>query len=250
MPHLYFFIKEPEKTGRALIWDTRTLSIGRAPENDLTLEDDEVSRKHALLINEGGVCEIGDYRTGNGTFVNGQRVNQKQKIKPGDVIAIGKVQLEFRLGKEHPAKLGLRLEYASQLKTAGLLPQGADAGSTMLGLVDTAPPRDDFVVVPQRSAGVKAFVAGREGERDFQVRELDESLDKIELTFDGDLDLVDLANAPPLGEPFSEAAEPNPATAPAIDPVERLRKLKGLHDEGLITDEEFQTKRAEILREM
>ncbi len=109
MPHLYFLIKEPKKDGRVLIWDTRTLSIGRAPENDLTLEDDEVSRKHALLINEGGVCEIGDYRTGNGSFVNGQRVIQKQKIKPGDLIAIGKVQLEFRLGKEHPAKLGLRL---------------------------------------------------------------------------------------------------------------------------------------------
>jgi hypothetical protein len=122
----------------------------------------------------------------------------------------------------------------------------------MLGLVDTAPPKEDFVVVPQRSAGSKAFVAGGKEERDFQVRELDESLDKIELDLDGGagLDLVDLANAPPLGASFSQAAEPNRAAAPAVDPVERLRKLKGLHDEGLITDEEFQTKRAEILKEM
>jgi len=32
--------------------------------------------------------------------------------------------------------------------------------------------------------------------------------------------------------------------------MERMRKLKVLHDEGLITDDEFQAKRAEILKEM
>ena len=96
MAHLFFLMKAPEQATRVLIWDTRTLSIGRSSENDLTLEDDEISRKHALLINEGGVCEIGDYRTGNGTFVNGERVRGKQRIEPGNVIGIGKLQLEFR----------------------------------------------------------------------------------------------------------------------------------------------------------
>jgi hypothetical protein len=36
-------------------------------------------------------------------------------------------------------------------------------------------------------------------------------------------------------------------SASAFD--DRLRKLKGLHDEGLISDEEFRCKRAEILKE-
>jgi predicted component of type VI protein secretion system len=242
MAHLFFLMTEPGQPGRVLIWDTRTLSIGRSSENDLTLEDDEVSRKHAMLINEKGVFEIGDCRTGNGTFVNGQRVREKQKIRPGDVISIGKLQLEFRQGEEHPAKLGQKLEYASQLKTAGMLPQGADAGTTMLGLADTAPPSDNFVIEPERSAGGQAFMVGGDGGEEFQIRELDDSLNQIELEVDDSLDLVDLVDPPSPSEP--------PSPAPAGDPTERLRKLKRLHDEGLITDGEFQAKRAQVLKEM
>jgi len=250
MAHLYFLMKEPGQAGRVLIWDTRTLSIGRSRENDITIPDDEISRQHAMLINEKGVFEIGDYRTGNGTFVNGQRVRGKQRIKPGDVIGVGKLQLEFRQGEEHPAKLGQKLEYASQLKTAGMLPQGADAGTTMLGLADTTPPSEDFVIEPERSSGERAFTSGLEGHDEFQVRELDDSLNQIDLNFDDSLELVDLVDPRPASEPQSPAPDPNAQTEAGGDPTERLRKLKGLHDEGLITNEEFQTKRAQILQEM
>jgi pSer/pThr/pTyr-binding forkhead associated (FHA) protein len=320
MAHLYFVMKEPGQADRVLIWDTRTLSIGRAPDNDLTIEDEEISRKHAMLLNERGCFEIGDYRTGNGTFVNGKRVGQKQPIKPGDVIAIGKLQLEFCQGEEHPAKLGHKLEYASQLKTVGMVPQGADAGSTMLGLADTAPPADQFVIEPERSSGERAFTVGSEEHDEFQVRDFDDGFDQIELELDDSLELMDPVDAPPGGapqppapdpglelmdpvdappasepqapapdrslelmdrvnaprarkpqapapaprarkpqapapaprarKPQAPAPDPNSQSAPGVDPMERLRKLKMLHDEGLITDEEFQTKRAQILKEM
>ncbi len=264
MAHLFFLMKAPEQPTRVLIWDTRTLSIGRSSENDLTLDDDEISRKHALLINEEGVCEIGDYRTGNGTFVNGQRVRGKQKIEPGNVIGVGKLQLEFRQSQDHPAKLGHKLEFASQLKTAGMLPQGADAGTTMLGLADTAPPSDEFVIEPERASGGQAFLVGGDANQEFQMRELGDSLDQIELEIGDDLELLDLADPPspskpsPETSPVSHARQPAPACrpdraptpAPAEDPTDRLRKLKGLHDEGLITDAEFQAKRAQILKEM
>jgi hypothetical protein len=299
MAHLFFLMKAPEQATRVLIWDTRTLSIGRSSENDLTLEDDEISRKHALLINEGGVCEIGDYRTGNGTFVNGERVRGKQKIEPGNVIGIGKLQLDFRESQEHPAKLGHKLEYASQLKTAGMLPQGADAGTTMLGLADTAPPSDEFVIEPERASGGQAFLVGGDGNDEFQMRELGDSLDQIELEIDDGLEILELDDSPSPSQPAptqatrnepaptrpaprqatssqptrrqaapskpsprkasppaprraapQPASAPAPAPAPAEDPTDRLRRLKGLHDEGLITDEEFKAKRAQILSEV
>jgi predicted component of type VI protein secretion system len=250
MAHLYFLMREPGQADRVLVWDTRTLSIGRSPENDVTIADDEISRKHALLIHEGGVFEIGDYRTGNGTFVNEHRVSQKQRIKPGDVISIGKLQLEFRQGEEHPAKLGHKLEFASQLKTAGMLPQGADAGTTMLGLADTTAPGDEFVIEPERSSGGQAFLAGGDDLDQFQMRELGESLDQMDVGFDDGLELVDLVDPPRASEPPPPALDPNAQTAPGGDPTERLRKLKMLHDEGLITDAEFQAKRTDILNEM
>ena len=155
MAHLYFILKSSEQPNRILLWDTRTLSIGRSSENDLALDDEEVSRKHAQLVNENGRFEVGDYRTGNGTFVNGKRVSQKAPFKPGDVIAVGKLQLEFCQSEEHPATLGLKADFASHLKTMGMLPQGQDANATMLGLSDTAPPEEDFVVEPSAVQGAR-----------------------------------------------------------------------------------------------
>jgi predicted component of type VI protein secretion system len=298
MSHLYFLMRDPGKADRVLVWDTRTLSIGRSSENDLTIEDEEISRKHAMLLNENGVCEIGDYRTGNGTFVNGERVDQKQSIKPGDVIGIGKLQLEFCQAEDHPAKLGHKLEFASQLKTVGMLPQGADAGTTMLGMADTTPPGDDFVIEPERSTGEHAFMVGADAIDEFQVRDLDASLDDMDVGFDDDLELMDLIETSPALEPPpaveppravkpQQAVRPPPAARPpraakpaqaakppqaapspraakrpppapdqngqtgsGADPMERLRKLKMMHDEGLITDDEFQATRTKILNEM
>ncbi len=285
MAHFYFVMKNPGVEDRILIWDTRTLSIGRSEENDLTLDDEEVSRKHAHLSNENGEFEIGDYRTGNGTFVNGKRVSQSKKIRPGDVIAIGKVQMEFIEGQDHPAGLGLKVDFASHLKTMGMLPQGQDAGATMLGLVDAADD-EDFVVEPERGSGGQAFMVGEDSDPAFQMRELDDSLNDMQFDLDdpGSLELdseiepppetrpleleLELDDGPPATPPPPTRPRPAPQAAPAAakeapaaasdpgssaggaDPTERLRKLKVLHDEGLITDQEFQAKKAAIIDAM
>jgi len=254
MAHLYFILKNPEQPSRILVWDTRTLSIGRSPENDLALDDEEVSRKHAHLSNEDGRFEVGDYRTGNGTFVNGNRVSQKAPFKPGDVIAVGKLQLEFCQSEEHPAKLGLKADFASHLKTMGMMPQDQDANATMLGLSDTAPPDEDFVIEPERGSGGQAFVVGDEVQQGFQMRELEDSLNDMQFEMDDALDLTDTADdtpPPPETRPLDPNLDPVPAPAPpADDPTTRLRKLKALLDEGLISENEFQAKRAAILDSM
>jgi hypothetical protein len=46
------------------------------------------------------------------------------------------------------------------------------------------------------------------------------------------------------------APDANAQSSPDLDPVARLRRLKTLVDEGLITNDEFQAKRARILDEM
>jgi len=259
MAHTYFVIKEPGEPDRVLVWDTRTLSIGRSPENDLVVEDQEVSRKHALLKNERGATEIGDYRTGNGTFVNGKRVQQTARIKSGDVIALGKLQLELRQADEHPAKLGIKLTYASHLKTVGSLPQMADAGSTMIGVMDDTQQADEpFVIQPDRSSGGQAFVLGSEAGDDLQLEASGESPDDFSidigenvggpvLDLDAELDLMG-PDEPSLAEPRPPA--PDASAQTGSDILARMQNLKALHDAGLITDAEFQAKRAEILKEV
>jgi predicted component of type VI protein secretion system len=293
MAHAYFVLREAGKSDRVLVWDTRTISVGRGPDNDLVVDDDEISRKHALIEKKDDRFAIGDYRTGNGTFVNGQRIQQSAEIRAGDVIRIGKLELAFVIAAEHPATRGLKVAYASHMKTVGKMPKGADGDRTMLSLTDTAGGEDEeFVVEPERSSGVGAFRTGaRDEDSDFQVRDLDESLDSMELELASDeLPISDglepaaappppkppaarppvappaarpPAARPPAATPKGDNTRPRPTPSPSApaaaaagdsarmdDPMQRLRALKALLDEGLITEDEYRAKRARILDAM
>jgi hypothetical protein len=52
---------------------------------------------------------------------------------------------------------------------------------------------------------------------------------------------------PDQGEPEPEYAPPPEPAAPAPDPVEQLEKLGALHDQGVLTDEEFTVQKRKIL---
>ncbi|MEP6909472.1 MAG: ATP-binding cassette domain-containing protein [Actinomycetota bacterium] len=73
----------------------RLVRIGRAPENDIVVEDVLVSRKHAELRgNPASGYELVDLGSHNGTFVNGVRI-EKVQLEQLDVVGIGRAQ--FRL---------------------------------------------------------------------------------------------------------------------------------------------------------
>jgi hypothetical protein len=48
-------------------------------------------------------------------------------------------------------------------------------------------------------------------------------------------------------EPEAEPVYASPPPAPPVDPVEQLQKLAGLHDQGVLTDEEFAVQKRKIL---
>ena len=65
------------------------LSIGRSREADIPLLDDKVSRVHCGIRLSDGEFYLKDLKARNGTFVNGQRVEDTVKLKPGDRIQVG-----------------------------------------------------------------------------------------------------------------------------------------------------------------
>ena len=68
--------------------NTRTISIGRGPENDIVIDGASVSRHHALMIESGGSYWIQDNNSANGVFVNGERVTSLE-VFPSDRITLG-----------------------------------------------------------------------------------------------------------------------------------------------------------------
>ncbi|MEU5213130.1 FHA domain-containing protein [Streptomyces sp. NPDC020742] len=66
----------------------RTTRIGRAPDNDLVVDDLSVSRQHAELRAGSEGFEIVDLGSHNGTYLNGQPVDRAPLI-PGDIVGIG-----------------------------------------------------------------------------------------------------------------------------------------------------------------
>ena len=73
-----------------------TTTIGRSEENDIVIADALVSRHHARITLDDEGAEITDLGSGNGTFVNGGRVQGTTELSPGDVVDIGGAG-EFRL---------------------------------------------------------------------------------------------------------------------------------------------------------
>ncbi len=72
-------------------------TIGRVAGCDLVIDDGKASRRHARLVVAGGVVEIEDLGSSNGTLLNDKPV-QKRMLHDGDEVKIGKTVLVFREG--------------------------------------------------------------------------------------------------------------------------------------------------------
>ena len=73
-------------------------SIGRAPSSDILLSKDKLtSRRHATIFYENEAYFLVDESSANGTFVNGQQIEEKTpyKLQNGDQMGIGEYELVF-----------------------------------------------------------------------------------------------------------------------------------------------------------
>jgi pSer/pThr/pTyr-binding forkhead associated (FHA) protein len=74
--------------------DSDVIHIGRGIGADLRIDESSVSRRHAVIAAEDEGVRILDDRSSNGTFLNGNRIQQAD-LSNGDMIAIGRVRLRY-----------------------------------------------------------------------------------------------------------------------------------------------------------
>lgn len=91
--------------GRCIKLGRFPVRIGRDPHNEVVLEDEGVSRRHARLERRGQRTVIMDVSSKNGTFVNGVELAGVATLKTGDRIAIGSVVFKYLSGADPDTQL-------------------------------------------------------------------------------------------------------------------------------------------------
>ena len=86
-------VRGPNAGSRFLL-DRKKTTIGRHPESHIFLDDVTVSRRHVEVEREGDHLKVNDLGSLNGTYVNGERVEDRV-LASGDEVQIGRFKLLF-----------------------------------------------------------------------------------------------------------------------------------------------------------
>lgn len=95
MAHL--LLRQPGKQAISFSLDGLSqVRLGRHESNELVLEDEQASRRHAVLMPHAAGWEVRDLESRHGTAVNGERIQQRN-LSDGDRIQIGHALIDFSM---------------------------------------------------------------------------------------------------------------------------------------------------------
>jgi hypothetical protein len=92
----YLHVFTGPNKGESILLGRGPVTIGRATQNLLVLNDDNVSQKHAEVVPKAGGYYVRDLGSRNGTFVNDLRVENEKRLAAGDVVAVGGTKMLFQ----------------------------------------------------------------------------------------------------------------------------------------------------------
>jgi two-component system response regulator HydG len=122
--------------------------IGRGLDCDVILSDPLSSRVHAIITGESGQWWVRDAGSRNGTFVNGQKIDEAQ-LAHGATLKVGSSEFEFRQAATRPSD-SVRLDHTQTLIRDRPV-QGSDLGSFGLEALRDNERAHDFLTLHQLS---------------------------------------------------------------------------------------------------
>lgn len=78
------------------IFEGRT-RLGKRNTNDIIINHPGISDEHAIMLFRDGKIVIQDNLSTNGTFVNGEMIDEKTTIKNDDIIKLGNLTLKLKV---------------------------------------------------------------------------------------------------------------------------------------------------------
>jgi pSer/pThr/pTyr-binding forkhead associated (FHA) protein len=102
MPKARLIVSQPGQRTRSIEVKSRSISIGRRPDNTICLDGDtKVSKYHAVIENRDGEFWVTDLGSSNGTTVNDKNVPDQRKLKNRDMVGIGgSSTIEFQIDEQ------------------------------------------------------------------------------------------------------------------------------------------------------
>lgn len=129
---MLIFIHGP-LAGKRVPLDADERTFGRAKQNDLVLDDPQVSRLHGIFLRRGGVHLVEDLGSHNGTYVNDERLHGIRQLRHGDRLSIGSSRILYEdpsLASEDPTVISEASAFAAvtftqrQLQVLRLMARG------------------------------------------------------------------------------------------------------------------------------
>jgi class 3 adenylate cyclase/pSer/pThr/pTyr-binding forkhead associated (FHA) protein len=126
----YVVIHTPDHEPSRIPLNVGKLTIGRAANNNLVLEDSSASRMHAeISMDDSLVVFVTDLNSTNGTFVNRQRISGTLRLNVGDLVRIGQVVIQIM--KQEKTETAAKAK-SSHMFTRELLLESLDQHSILL----------------------------------------------------------------------------------------------------------------------
>jgi pSer/pThr/pTyr-binding forkhead associated (FHA) protein len=113
---LVMFRGDGERRSFSIVHDVTV--IGRREDCDFRIPLGEISRKHCRLIKDGDTLRAEDLGSSNGTYVNGERVQEAQ-LSPGDSLKVGSIVFVVQIDGV-PAEHELQTAESSSASGAGM----------------------------------------------------------------------------------------------------------------------------------
>ncbi len=88
-------VVDPKGNKKKLSFQKKVIAIGRKSDNDVVINDSEMSRYHASIRFENGTYSIYDLNSTNGIFFHDKRIREKQELSPQIEIKIGSHSIIF-----------------------------------------------------------------------------------------------------------------------------------------------------------
>jgi diguanylate cyclase (GGDEF)-like protein len=110
--HPVLIVLQGDDIGTSVALEGKAFTIGRGTDCDIRLDDNLASRQHAQLMTASGgqVYCVHDLGSTNGTFVNGQLVEDPYVLQDGDKIRVGRHVFKFALLDEFESEFQMRIQ--------------------------------------------------------------------------------------------------------------------------------------------